>query len=575
MVNNGRSAHLDATIDEQAILEAAAHAVVTLCEARHVELHNLERFGQWHDVIYQLALALLAKLTDEKPDPGRGQAKRAICALWDTLAPQYPLLAAAVEALLAPPQIDDEALCPPLPDVAQVDVELAAEASLWLDEYIEWSKRWAPRAFADFHEACALFVLATAAARRVRIEFGHGVYPSLYLALTARTTLYTKSTAADLAIGLLKQAGLESLLAHDDATPQAFLRAMAAQLPENYAELSWEERARLTQRLAFAAQRGWYFGEFGQHLTAMMQREGVMAAFRGLLRRFDDHPEAYTSDTIGRGAERLIKPALTLLVTLTPADLKPFAGPQSPLWRDGYFARFAFIAPPPGARSDAPFLRQRLTYPIELLKPLQVWHQRLGVPGVDVEPILDKKRQSTGRYRVSGSPLPERSYALAEEVWEAFYRYDSALRQLASVSTPQHLDGSYGRLAIKALRIAGLLASLHDDTQCHTIQLRHWHRGQQIAERWRASLHRLVVQLDEDLAESRQTKVEGHIVRTLKKHGVMTKRDLQRRTGIAALELMKGLEALRDVGLVEALETAQTTKYRYAYETLNGDNPHD
>jgi hypothetical protein len=563
-----------ATSDEQAQLDLSARAVISYLEGEAVDLHNIERFGQHHDVIYKLGVVFLAYLDHSRPDLGRAQAQQRVREAWEILQLQYPLLAAAVEALLAPPQGDEAPLCPVLPEVAQVDAELAAEASLWLDEYIAWSQRWAPRAFADFHEACALFVLATTAARRVRIDFGHGLYPSLYLALTARTTLYTKSTAADLAIGLLKQTGLESLLAHDDATPQAFLRAMAAQLPENYADLTWEERARLAQRLAFAAQRGWFYEEFGQHLTAMMQREGVMAAFRGLLRRFDDHPETYTSDTIGRGAERLIKPALTLLVTLTPADLKPFAGPQSPLWRDGYFARFAFIAPPPGTRSDEPFPRQRLTYPLDLLKPLQDWHQRLGVPGVEVEAILDKKRQPTGRYRVSRSPLPESSYALAEEVWEAFYRYDNALRQLASESTHQHLDGSYGRLAIKALRIAGLLASLHDDTQRRTIQLRHWHRGQQIAERWRASLHRLIVQLDEDLAESRHAKVEGHLLRTLKKHGTLSVRELGNRTGLASIEVLHGLDALQQAGIVESISTSHTTKFRYRYESCNGDGAH-
>jgi hypothetical protein len=563
-----------ATGDEQATLDASARAIISYLEGEPIDLNSIEQFGQHHDAVYKLGVVFLAYIDRSKPDLGRGQAKQRVREAWDILQPQYPLLAAAVDALLSPPIELDEALCPPLPDVAQVDVELAAEASLWLDEYIEWSKQWAPRAFDDFHEACALFVLAITAARRVRIEFGHGVYPSLYLALTARTTLYTKSTAADLAIALLKQAGLEILLAHDDATPQALLRAMAAHLPESYEDLSWEERATLAQRLAFAAQRGWFYEEFGQHLTAMMQREGVMAAFRGLLRRFDDHPETYTSDTIGRGAERLIKPALTLLVTITPADLKPFAGPQSPLWRDGYFARFAFIAPPPRTRSDQPFPRQRLTYPIELLKPLQAWHQRLGVPVVEIEPILDKKRQPIGRYRIKRSPLPEISYVLCEEVWEAFYRYDNALRQLASESTNQNLDGSYGRLAIKALRIAGLLASLHDDNRSRTIQLCHWYRGQQIAERWRASLHQLISQLDEDFAESRQAKVEGHILRTLKKHGALSKRDLQYRTGMAALELLKGLDALQDAGLIESFNTSQTTKFRYRYEPLNGDNPH-
>jgi putative DNA primase/helicase len=59
----------------------------------------------------------------------------------------------------------DEPLMPPLPPDEQIDEELAAEASLWLDDYIVWSRTWAPRAFEGFHEACGLFALATVAAK--------------------------------------------------------------------------------------------------------------------------------------------------------------------------------------------------------------------------------------------------------------------------------------------------------------------------------------------------------------------------------------------------------------------------
>jgi hypothetical protein len=394
------------------------------------------------------------------------------------------------------------------------------------------------------------------------------------MAMAARTTLYTKSTAADLAIFVLQRAGLWPLLAPDDATPQAFLRSMAAHLPESYDELSWEERAVVGQRLAFAAQRAWFYGEFGQHLAAMMQKDGIMAAFRGLLRRFDDHPEAYSLETIGRGAERLVKPYLTLLANVTPADLKPFATPNSPLWRDGYFARFAFIAPAIGNRRADEFPRERLTVPSDdLLKPLQAWHQRLGVPEVTVESITDKKRQPSGRYRVKRCPLPEVVYQLSDAVWRAYYRYDRALLALASQAANQDLDGSYGRLANKALRIAGLLASLDDKAGAHQVELRHWYRGQQIAERWRASLHRLMAQLDEDIAQSRAAKVEGQIVRIVKKHGALSVREIGQRTGIPHGEVLKTIDALQQVGVFELLNTAHTTKYRYRYESMNGDEP--
>src|SRR5262245_12526028 len=96
-----------------------------------------------------------------------------------------------------------------------------------LDDYIAFSEVWAPRAYQGFHEAVALFILATMAARRIKIEFGpRGVYTSLYLALAARTTLFTKTTVAELGLELVRLAGLGALLADDESTPQAFLQSL-------------------------------------------------------------------------------------------------------------------------------------------------------------------------------------------------------------------------------------------------------------------------------------------------------------------------------------------------------------
>jgi hypothetical protein len=62
------------------------------------------------------------------------------------------------------PEPIDPYACPALPVRAKVDDERAAEASIFLDDYITFSKRWAPRAYDGFHEAAGLFALSTTAA---------------------------------------------------------------------------------------------------------------------------------------------------------------------------------------------------------------------------------------------------------------------------------------------------------------------------------------------------------------------------------------------------------------------------
>ena len=89
------------------------------------------------------------------------------------------------------PEPPDPYACPELPASAKVDHERAAEASIFLDDYITFSTKWAPRAYAGFHEAAGLFTLSTTAARRVKIAFGpHGVYTSLYMALARARRSY-------------------------------------------------------------------------------------------------------------------------------------------------------------------------------------------------------------------------------------------------------------------------------------------------------------------------------------------------------------------------------------------------
>jgi hypothetical protein len=469
------------------------------------------------------------------------------------------------------PQPTDPYACPELPAAARVDEARAAQASIFLDDYIAFSQQWAPRAYQGFHEAAALFALSTTAARRVRIEFGpQGVYTSLYMALASRTSLFTKTTAVKIALALLRAAGLRALLADNDATPQAFLRSLTLYVPPDYAELPPEVQAEVRERLAFAGQKGWFYEEWGQHLHAMMQKEGQMAHFRGIMKRLDDHEDEYSYATISRGRDILHKPYVTLLANVTPADLKPFFRTQSPLWRDGYIARMAFITPPQGqAGSTARFPEGAMKLPRRLITSLQSWHQRLGIPRVTLEPILDNKDKPTGRFRPAFVQAhQETTYRLSPEVREAFNAYDDAIHALIAASKNDNLDGSYVRFPAKALRIAGLLASLHDDSTRYTIQAPQWYRGQQIAERWRQNLHAVIAQTSDDESTSRESKSEQRLMAVLQTHGDLSVRDLNRWSKLGHGEILQSLRVLCEAGAVQEIATARTKKYHYV---LDGD----
>ncbi len=351
----------------------------------------------------------------------------------------------------------DTVSCPPLPGSARVDETLGASASQWLDEYIRFSRIWSPRSYDGFHEAVALWVLSTVAAGRIRVHLGRQRFPALYIALCSRTSLHAKSSATEIGRDLLIDAGLDWLLLPDSVTPQRFIQEMAGLLPKEYANLPPYQQHRIKMRLALSGKRGWYYEEFGEKLAAMMRQNGTMADFRGHLRRLDDGLPSYEYGTIMRGTERIEGPYLALLANLTPADLRPYAQPNGPLWHDGFFARFAFIAPPNTAeRSRGTFPKGQRLFPDELLQPLKAWHQRLGMPDVNVEA---SPGDASPHWKLAGDYHPT-TCILGEGVLDAFYQYHDALLDIAQGSWRTDLDGNYARFAEKALRVSMLLASL-------------------------------------------------------------------------------------------------------------------
>jgi hypothetical protein len=419
-----------------------------------------------------------------------------------------PLLALEVPGALS------DATVPPLPTYARLPKELGSDACRWLDAYVEYSRTWSPRSFDGFHEACALWLLSTVAARRVMVHYGRPRYTNLYFLLAGRTTMHAKSSATDIARELLRTCQLDYLLAADEATPQAFVRALAGGgLTVNFDVMEKDQRLTAEMRLGFCGQRGWYAEEFGTWLASMTRTDGVMADFRGLLRKLDDCPPDYSRSTIARGDEVIHRPYLALIANLTPADLRPVAKKGTQLWGDGFLARFAFVTPPRDEVLTAQFPKGQRPCPPELTTPLVNWHRQLGLPKIEVEDQIDPDGQPTGEKIVTIEHPEPQECTLTDDVWDAVHRYNIGVLEVAQGSELTDLDGNYGRLHEKALRVATLLASLENGGR---IELRHWARAQEVAERWRLYAHRLYEQVTE-LEVSPQAEIEDKVVDVVKR----------------------------------------------------------
>ncbi len=450
---------------------------------------------------------------------------------------------------------------PPLPAEAYLDPSVAEGASPWLDAYIEHSRRWSPRSYDGFHEAAGLWALSTVASRRVGLHLGGKRFTSLYITLATRTSIYAKTTGTKVCMGMLEEAGLSYLLAADDATPQAFVKALAGHLPSDWADMPREKQLLIEERLGCAGQRGWFYEEFGQKVSAMMKDGGHMADFRGLLRKFDDTPDVYEYASIARGNDKVAAPYLALLANLTPADLKPFAKKGAALWGDGFWARFAFItAPPSTPRSKARFPDGERVTPPALVSKLKAWHKRLGIPKAKIteKPDADGASKSKAGFDLTIDPPAPHYCTLGDGVKDAYYNYQDALLDIVAESPNQDLAGNYARFGEKALRVAMLLGSLENNGR---IEMPHWARAQQIAESWRQGLHYFYDEVT-GAAQSPGEAVEEKIMQLIAGKGPLTRREIH--TAIRGIDSgMAGmiLGNMVAADLLEESEGGQTKRY--------------
>jgi len=444
---------------------------------------------------------------------------------------------------------------PELAKDAQIPEDLGKDACTWLDDYIKFSRKWSPRGYDGFHEICGLWLLSTVAARRVGINFGKIRHTGLYFALIARSSLFAKTTTADIAIELMINTGLDFLLAPDSSTPQKFISDMGEKLPSDYASLKDEDKERAKLRLSMAGKRGWFYEEFGQQLSGMMRENGTMADFRGLLRRFDDGAETYEYATIGRGNERIKRPYLALLANMTPADLKPYAKKGSTLWGDGFLARFALVTPPEGELPKDRFPKGTRKIPTELSQTLRRWHERLGVPEVTINLLAEDESE---KYIIQPSPIT--IIELTDEVHEAYYKYFDSLQDIITKLPNQDLDSNYSRFAEKALRMSILFASISESEK---VTINHWAKAQAIAERWRSGLHELYNQLNAPTPTD-QAENEERVIRVIREKGPVTIREISQTIRLSSSEIRVIVLPLVESGAVIEKKSEKTSRYELA-----------
>jgi hypothetical protein len=406
-----------------------------------------------------------------------------------------------------------EPVTPPLPADVALPPEASKGACKWHDDYVKFSKERSPRSFQGFHEANGWALLSTVAKRRIVLDdLGAPKYTPLFTAIVARSSIASKTEAARVFIAVLDKAELKWMLGPDEMTPQAMIDHMKEVTFIDVKDMP-EDRIELERNLAFAGQLGWFYEEFGEHIEAICAKNSIMAPFKGIIRRMDDCHDEYKRKTISHKEQIVRDPYLSLLACMTPLDLKPYAGIDSPFWTNGFFARFAFIVPDTEEENNARFPTGNLykAVPDDLTNPLKAWHERLGQRTIEFEDVYDKSEKGEDKlkgYRVIHWGLPKAECKLTSKAMDAFYKYGDALKAIVKREKLEHFEGNYIRFPMMAMRIAMICASLENNG---LIEIRHWAKGQEFAEQARQGLHHLWIELNKNSFAQERVRLEEEV----------------------------------------------------------------
>lgn len=375
--------------------------------------------------------------------------------------------------------------CPELPSEASAVYQHAAPCGKWLDEYVDFAIEAAPMGPRSFHELAGLFAAGLAVARRLVLPVSIGdIFPNIFALWIGDPAIYSKTSALKALTRLINDAGLRHLLLPERLTPEALMLQYSLSVPSTLDQWQPEARAQWINEKAYAARRGWVLDEAARLFSSL--KVDYNAGLLGLLLQFYDCPDEKSEETTGRGRIIVNDTCMSFFGVATPNGMAEHFTNRA-LWENGLWSRFALIMP--DSVPQWQFLGDHIPIPARVLSRFrQLFDLFPSRSAVLVDADDAKKRY----VHVTGTSEPSKAIlgVGVRDAWEAYSkatRYD----MLLSGRIDRSLYGSYGRFGTHAIKVAMLLAAMDAAELPIIVELRHWVRGQQIAESWRAGLHRI------------------------------------------------------------------------------------
>jgi hypothetical protein len=437
-------------------------------------------------------------------------------------------------------------LRPTLPDFAKLTPEQEAEGRTgrkWLDGYLSYAGEACPLTPDILHEGMALWLLATAATRRMKFGLGGiDIYPNLYILIVATTSLYRKTTAMEMAKKVLRAANLESLLLPEDATPEALFDELAGVKPANFDSMMQEDKNAWLLGRSVAAQRAIMRDECSA-LFGLMKKDYNAGLTELLLQGYDSNSGRLRKQLKSKGLITVRDLSLSFLGATTPFMLGKYMSDEEQ--QNGFKARFAIITP------DGPPVWRDVAGPVGIPALLT---QQLRRMFMDILPWHNGQRPG-GSSMLNDviSPPVTQVQASAEAVRQMqAYSKATSFDLIQNRSLPDGMTGNYARLGTQLVKVAMLMAAVEAEELPIRVEARHVYAAQEIVERWRESLHRL----QRDIARSHQN-VEEKVLDYLRSagEGGASLRDIKRDCGFKQNNMAQdALVSLGEEGVIEQVK---------------------
>ena len=430
---------------------------------------------------------------------------------------------------------EEGAYIPPLPKEAMLSdgARYAAEkVAPWWYRTTKWLKERSPMTPPHFLEAGAVWLLSLAAARRVCIDFHERIYPLLYMVMVAETSKYAKSTGLNALYNIINVT-MPHMLIPGQTSPEGMIEMLSGQLPTNFDKLSNGDKRLVEAGRKFAGQRGILLDEFSSLLGS--GKKDYMQGFIELLMRLYDARDLEQHYTRSGGLAIIKYPGISILGATTPAAMSRNVSYE--MWENGSMARYLIMF----RDRPAPYTTQANTSSPsdDIVKPLRNLHSSL--PEIKTHSMFNEDEDESFKPMLA---------AMTQEARTQYEAYSRAVRHdMVKDDLDERLHGNYQRMHVQALKMALSFAAI-DWAETGglgnvNIELGHFALAQQLAEKSRQSLHRLMP----IISQSSDSRVHRDLI-TIMQHmpGGITVRDLVRRTGRNTNEVRSALDVLADSG---------------------------